>query len=137
MSAESSAFPDWVSGADTASGRDWVSDLFVEADASSDGTASRGNAASLPTDEHQKRLPLLERSSVPSLGRSVRLAARILPRDLRDRQLLEWEDHIACEAEQEEGDAAGTVRSILCRSVLPIVLEAWTRRVRRGSWGTR
>jgi hypothetical protein len=58
--------------------------------------------------------------------RKVTAAARLLPAALRERQIREWLDHLACEREAGR-DPQRALRSILLRSVLPIAVTARAR----------
>jgi hypothetical protein len=56
----------------------------------------------------------------------IRFAGRLLPLEVRDRQIREWVDNLVCEHEAS-GDPQRVLRSILLRSVLPIAIGARMR----------
>ena len=57
-------------------------------------------------------------------------AGRLLPANLRERQVREWVDHV--ESVREAGEDAGrALRSILLRSVVPVAIGSRVRRIGR------
>lgn len=60
----------------------------------------------------------------------IRLAGRLLPLTVRDRQIREWVDNLACEHETS-GDPQRVLRSILLRSVVPLAIGARMRLLHR------
>lgn len=76
-------------------------------------------------EEPQRRGQAQER-----VERRIAVAGRLLPRAVRERQVNEWLDHLACELE-DGNDPGRALWSIIFRSLIPIAVMARMRRLGR------